>query len=226
MRRIPVLPYILSPIEIHPAKVQIHLDWKSLLPMRRSAVVFFSILLATGCLAGRAQVVPSATAGQFSVTAGALGSIFQPDYAGERVAETSPNRLWGVGAYVDVKFTRWVQAEAEGRWLHFNPYFDITEDNYLIGPRVPIHQFHLLRATPYAKVLFGYGKMNVDGGWDRTTDIAYGGGVDLRVSRSISIRAFDFEYQQWPSWRDPTLTSTNSTLKPYGASVGIGYRIF
>jgi len=51
------------------------------------------------------------------------------------------------------------------------------------------------------------------------TDIAYGGGVDLHLNKKISIRAFDFEYQTWPNW-------INGTLKPYGASVGIGYRVF
>jgi hypothetical protein len=150
-----------------------------------------------------------------------MGSIFQPDYAGNGLPEGSPNRLFGLGAYADLRFNRWVQAEFEARWLRFNQFLDIHEDNYLVGPRVPIHEFKKLRATPYAKVLFGVGKMTFEYNYayGRFTDIAYGGGVDFQVTRRVSVRAIDFEYQQWPNW-------VNGTLHPYGASVGIGYRIF
>jgi hypothetical protein len=188
--------------------------------MKRLAVFFpLSVLFAAGALSARAQVVPAATARQFSITAGALASAFQPDYAGGLVAEGSPYHLYGAGAYVDVKFSRWVQAEAEGRWLRYNQFLNINESNYLIGPRVPIHTFK--RVTPYAKVLIGMGKMNFEynEATGTFTDIAYGGGVDLRVTRKISVRAFDFEYQQWPRW-------LNSSLYPYGASVGVSYKIF
>jgi hypothetical protein len=189
--------------------------------MRRFAVVAFFCLLSVGSLCARAQVEPSAYRGQMSLTVGGLGSAFQPDYAGGGVPGGSPYRLYGIGTYVDLKFTRWVQLEAEGRWLRFNSFVDITQDNYLIGPRVPIHQFHFLHAEPYGKVLFGMGKMTFEynEAYGHFTDIAYGGGVDLHVSRKISIRAFDFEYQTWPNW-------INGTLKPYGASVGIGYKVF
>lgn len=150
-----------------------------------------------------------------------MGSVFQPDYAGGGVAETSSNRLYGVGAYVDVKFTRWIQIEAEGRWLRFNQFVNINQDNYLIGPRFPIDRLRFGPATPYAKVLFGYAHMNFEFGdlHGRFTDIAYGGGVDVKLTRKISLRAIDFEYQQWPEW-------LSSSLKPYGASVGIGYKVF
>jgi len=169
-----------------------------------------------------AQVVPSATARQLSITAGAMGSAFQPDYAGGGVAEASPNRLYGFGAYVDVKFTRWVQIEAEGRWLRLNQYANINQTNYLIGPRLPIYRLHFWRATPYAKVLIGYSKMNFEfnEATGRFTDLAYGGGLDVKLTNRIRLRAFDFEYQQWPKWVN------NQQLYPYGASVGVGYRIF
>ena len=92
-----------------------------------SILALVSILFAAG--AARAQVVPSATSGHISLTAGALASAFQPDYACCAVAATAPNRLYGVGAFVDVRFTRWVQVEAEGRWLRFNEYQGVNEDN-------------------------------------------------------------------------------------------------
>jgi hypothetical protein len=190
--------------------------------MRRSIVALFSILLGAGALSAHAQVVPSATGRQLSITAGALGSVFQPDYAGGGFASTSPNRLYGVGAYVDVKFTRWIQIEAEGRWLRFNEYQDINEDNYLIGPRLPIRRLHFWHATPYVKVLAGYARMNFEDNvaYGHFTDIAYGGGLDIKLTKRISARVPDFEYQQWPRWVN------NQSLYPYGASVGVSYKIF
>jgi hypothetical protein len=62
--------------------------------------------------------------------------------------------------------------------------------------------------------------------WGRFTDIAYGGGVDFRLSKRFSARG-DFEYQQWPRWPNiPESGIANTTLFPYGASVGVGYKIF
>ena len=195
--------------------------------MRRSAVFVFSILFAVGAVAVRAQVVASATARQFSITAGGMVSIFQPDFEGDwqspsyqyPVAHTSPDPLFGAGAYVDVKFTRWVQLEAEGRWLRFNQYGGISQDNYLIGPRIPV--FHFWRSSVYAKALGGYAKMNFDSLSDNGsfTDLAFGGGMDVKLTKRLSLRAVDFEYQYYPRW-------SNSSLSPYGASVGIGYKIF
>ncbi|HMD77004.1 MAG TPA: outer membrane beta-barrel protein [Terracidiphilus sp.] len=189
--------------------------------MKRSIVAWLSILLAAATLPAHAQVVPSAVARQFSITAGALASGFQTDYQGGYVAQSSSYPLYGAGAYVDVKFTRWVQVEAEGRWLRFNQLKNINQSNYLIGPRIPIQSMRFWRATPYAKVLIGYGKMNFEynEGTGSFTDIAYGGGVDIKLTKRISIRAIDVEYQQWPRW-------LNSSLYPYGASVGIGYKVY
>jgi opacity protein-like surface antigen len=189
--------------------------------MRHAFLFFFIVgLLTAGTVGVHAQVVPAATGGQISITAGGLASMFQPDYGGGGVPSISPNRLYGVGGYVDVRFSRWIQAEAEGRWLKFNEFDDIKQSNYLLGPRVPIHRFG--RFTPYGKVLFGFTNMmfedNVATG--RYTTIAYGGGVDIKLTKRITLRAFDFEYQQWPTWYN------NQTLNPYGGSVGASYRIF
>lgn len=186
--------------------------------MKRSIFALLSFLSIAATLPAHGQVVASATGRQFSITAGVLGSTFQPDYWGGLVAGTSPNRLYGYGTYVDVRLSRWLQVEAEGRWLRLNELSDIGQSNYLIGPRLPIHRFG--RLTPYAKVLAGYGTMTFEQNLatGRFTDIAYGGGVDYKLSRRLSARG-DFEYQQWPKW-------VNSSLYPYGASVGIGYKIF
>jgi hypothetical protein len=203
------------------------------LRIRKIVVPLISIVLAAGSLSARAQVVPAAAKSQFSVTVGALASAFQPDYDAAyngKVVEASPFRLYGVGTYVDVKFSRWVQIEGEARWLRYNQFDQIHQDNYLIGPRIPIQRLRFWRATPYGKVLVGYAKMDLgyayvpnvgfvflgNGGF---TDIAMGGGVDFKLTKRISARG-DFEYQYYPKFIE------NTHLIPYGASVGVGYKIF
>jgi opacity protein-like surface antigen len=181
--------------------------------MKKSILAFSCIVLSFATVSARAQVVPAATSNSFSLTAGGLGSAFQPDYAGEGIAQTSPDRLYGVGAYVDAHFNRWVQLEGEGRWLRFNTYLGINENTYLIGPRIPIVDFHHI--SPYGKFLVGMGNGSFLTG--STFVFAYGGGVDYRLSRKFTLRAFDFEYQQW---------QVTPTLHPYGGSVGLSYRIF
>jgi hypothetical protein len=52
------------------------------------------------------------------------------------------------------------------------------------------------------------------------TALAYGGGLDVKINRRLSVRAVDFEYQQWPKWIN------GQQLFPYGVSVGVGYKIF
>jgi hypothetical protein len=175
------------------------------------AIALFGTLFAA--FIAHAQVVPSATEQQFSITAGALGSAFQPDFTEAEGVHSSPDYLFGVGAYVDIRFTRWVQIEAEGRWLRFNPNLNFNESNYLAGFRLPVHHFG--RFTPYAKALYGIGSADFLTG--RASDLTLGGGVDYRLSKKFSLRAADFEYQRW---------RTTPTLTPYGFSVGIGYKIF
>ncbi len=182
--------------------------------MRRSITLALSFLLpAAAAISARAQVAPAASRSGLSLSVGGEGSMFQPDYAGQGIAQTSPNRLYGIGAYADARFTRWVQIEGEGRWLHFNQYRGINENTYLIGPRVPIHDFH--GWTPYGKVLFGWSSGSFLSG--RAGVITFGGGVDYHLSRKFTVRAIDFEYQDW---------HVSPTLWPYGGSVGISYTVF
>jgi hypothetical protein len=190
--------------------------------MRSLVFLSISAFLATATPNLRAQVVAAATGRQLSVTVGGMVSGFQPDYDGDFFAEASPNRLYGFGTYVDVKFTRWFQVEGEARWLKFNQLANINQSNYLIGPQLPIQKLHFWRATPYAKVLIGYGNMNFEfnEATGRFTDLTYGGGLNVKLTKRINLRAIDFEYQQWPRWIN------NQQLFPYGASVGVGYKVF
>jgi hypothetical protein len=201
------------------ADTKIHRKWICVVLMKRSFFAFFCIVLFAAAVSARSQVVPAATGRTFSLNVGGMGSVFQPDYAGNLIAQASPNRLYGAGAYVDAHFSRWLQIEAEGRWMRFNQYYwgdpptGNGEDTYLIGPRIAPYTFR--KFTPYGKALVGFGNGNFLTG--RCLAVAYGGGVDYRLTRRFTLRAFDFEYQQW---------RVTPTLYPYGGSVGLSYKIF
>jgi opacity protein-like surface antigen len=188
--------------------------------MRRSAAILACLALAA--LTAGAQAVHSANQSQFSLTVGGAISAFQP---GTRVSipdKSSAENNFGAAAYIDLKVNRWIQLEAESRWLRFtlsSPVAGLkqdSQDNYLVGPRFPLHHFG--KATPYAKALFGYGRLPFSTYYspDPNSLLAYGGGLDYRLTRKISIRPVDFEYQQW----------IGLPIHSYGASSGINYRIF
>ncbi len=186
--------------------------------MKRFLQAFFFVpflLLPAVSVTAYGQSSASAFHRTYSIYAGGEGSVFQPDYAGRGVAENSPQRLYGIGAFGDARFNRWAQVEAEARWLRFNEYLGIYQNTYSIGPRIPIKEdFH--RFTPYGKVLIGWGTMaNLTG---KALAFTYGAGIDYKLNSRLKIRVFDFEYQQW--------RVTPDTLYPYGASVGVSYRVF
>ena len=183
--------------------------------MKHSILALCCIALASvALLPAHGQVVPSAKTGSVSLRAGGFGSGFQPDYAGNGIAQTGPDRLYGFGAYADARFTRWIQPELEMRWLHFNQFQGVDENTYSIGERLPIiNYFHGF--TPYGKLLIGIGNGSFLTG--NAFVVTYGGGVDYRLTRKFTLRAVDFEYQQW---------HVNPTLWPYGISVGLSYKVF
>lgn len=185
--------------------------------MNRSFVVFLGLIFAAGVFSAQAQVVPAATGRTLMVNAGGEGSFVQPDYAGNGHAQASPYRLYGIGAFVDADFTRFIQIEAEGRWSHWNQCDGIAENTYMIGPRVPIVE-DWKGLTPYGKFLFGWGSGSA---WlnGRAAAWAYGGGVDYHLRHTkFTVRCFDFEFQDWQI--------TGTTPHPYVGSVGLSYKVF
>ena len=196
--------------------------------MRRSALFLICVLIAATASTA-AQVAESANVRRFSLTAGGFGSVFDPDNGANRILYFDPqgnigtNRLIGPGVYLDAHFTHWFQLEAEARWLRFNQFAGEHQDNYLIGPKVPIHQFG--HANLYGKAMIGVGKITLPTnaqltGHGTLIQFAYGGGVDYKLTPKLSVRAIDFEFQQWPFFLPTT------ALYPYGISVGLGYKIF
>jgi opacity protein-like surface antigen len=161
------------------------------------------------------QVAPAAKGGTPPLTVGGYYSNFAPDYG--------PNRLGGLGVYVDWDLFGRLGAEGETRFLRFHQSAEIHEDNYLVGPR---YTFRYGPIRPYVKFLMGAGELNfynsvAHGGYFA---MAPGAGVDYRLDRKWSVRG-DYEFQIWPG--APGLPGLPSHgLTPQGFSVGVGYRIF
>lgn len=176
---------------------------------------FFVSLLA--CVFGlsigaHAQAVPTASkAGTLQIGAG--GTYISTDY--------TPEKAKGVTVYGDYDFTKHIGIEGD---IHFGSIItpgDLGEDSYLLGPRFLVRRG---RFTPYAKVLFGVGRLNYQPGFPGipTSTVSYtykiyslGAGVDFRATSRINIRAIDVEFQKWPGYRNG--------LTPIVTTIGVAY---
>jgi hypothetical protein len=181
--------------------------------MKTLTKIFMFIVLLATLVTAKAQTVPDAYEGPFSIYAGGFGSFFKPDYP--------PSNLYGAGTFVDIAFRKHVQIEAEIRWLEFNkPTAGSYQINYSIGPRIPIRKFG--RFDTYGKFLISDTKLDYGNlGYGHYLDYTMGGGADVRLTHRLRLRAIDFEYHYIPAQDVFT-----SSVTPYGVSVGIAYRVF
>jgi hypothetical protein len=169
--------------------------------------------LAAAARSGSAQAVESADGPGLRVVAGGIASGFNSDDGNDY--------LIGGGPFVDVHFSHWVQLEGEARFLRWNEYKGEHQDNYLVGPRVPLLRFGR-KGQIYGKALVGFGKMTFPNnyGYGTFAMVAVGESVEFRISRRLTFRALDFEWQDWPKWVN------NTSLYPIGVSMGVGYRVY
>ncbi len=188
--------------------------------MKRSAVVLFFFVCIAATISTPAQVVETANVRTFKINAGGFASGFAISDGSHPVYGKSADYLLGLGTYVDLHFTHWFQLEGEARWLRFHEYAGEHQDTYLVGPRIPIKQFG--RADVYGKAMVGLGRMTFPNnyGYGSFTALAFGGGMDYRLSPKVTFRAVDFEYQDWPKFLP------GFSIHPYGVSVGMSYRVF
>jgi hypothetical protein len=107
--------------------------------------------------------------------------------------------------------------EAEARYLRLHTSEELTEKNYLAGPRVLIRSG---RYQPYAKFLIGDGHIEVPFNYAHGDFLALvpGVGLDLTVNDYINIRVFDVEYQLWHDF-------PFGNMSPYGVSAGVSVRV-
>jgi hypothetical protein len=172
-----------------------------------------AVAVLAGCFAmaqtARAQVVPSATSGDFKLSAGGTGSGYFLQY-GER-------KMVGVSGFVDADLRRGIGIEGEGRWVEFNQTANVHVETYSIGLR---YRMNFGRFQPYAKGLVGFGDFNFpyDYAHGRYLVVTGGGGVDYRWTRRIHVRVADVEYQDWPQF---TYGSMSAASVSAGLRVGI-----
>jgi opacity protein-like surface antigen len=163
------------------------------------------------------QVVPAAHGSSLEIRAGVEYSNFLPDFG-------PPDRLAGIGVYVDLNTaSRW-SLEGEARFLRFNGFNGESQSSYFIGPKITLFRPGKLR--PYTKALFGIGQNNFPFkiGTGRYLALAPGGGVDYRLSSRIMLRG-EYEYQLWPEAPGVQDNPSNG-MKPHGLCVGFSYKVF
>jgi opacity protein-like surface antigen len=182
--------------------------------LRRLLLAAAATLLA---IPASAQVVPAFRESPSSLTAGIGVSGFKTGYANLTGSGSSHN--YGITPWVDYNLNRNLGIELEYRALRFNQSHNVYQDTYLAGPRYSLPKG---RFTPYAKVLVGTGTFNfpVNLGHSTYTALAYGAGIDLRLSQHLRLRAADFEYQQWLGFQGST------TLNPWGLTTGLSWKFY
>lgn len=188
--------------------------WSGMIGSMPGCHAIVSVILLAAFLAlahqASAQVIPSADAGGFTLSAGATGSGYTLQY-GER-------KMLGVAGFVDLDTRRHIGIEGEARWLVFHQTADVHATTYAIGPRYHMNKG---RFQPYAKALVGIGQFNFPYNYATGNYLVVtpGVGVDYRLTHRIQLRLADFEYQYWPQFTYGAMTSV-------GVSTGIRVRIF
>jgi outer membrane protein with beta-barrel domain len=175
-------------------------------------------LMTIGALAGvlaassmaRAQALPTATAaGNLQVGAGY--TYAKPDYGTESIK--------GASAFLDFDFRPHIGIEAAYHYIAFITPTDLAEDSFFVGPRFVLPYG---RVNIYAKGMIGDGDLVIQEQQDNVgrqagNFFAYsiGGGVDIRATNHIIIRAIDLESQHW---------FYQTGLTPFVLTVGAAYR--
>jgi opacity protein-like surface antigen len=96
----------------------------------------------------------------------------------------------------------------------------VGESSVVFGPKV---EKRLGRVSPYANFLLGYGMFTFThpvSAYTHDNSVVYdfGGGVDVAVTRSLSLKG-DLQYQSWQ------LGSEDNRMMPVAVSVGVTYHI-
>jgi hypothetical protein len=156
------------------------------------------------------QAIPTASrAGTIQIGVG--GTFASPDY--------TQKYLKGLSIYGDFDFAHHIGVEGDIHFASIIAPEDIGENTYLLGPRFT---FRHGRFDAYGKGLLGIGQFQFQqgtygNGSSSTYGVyALGGGLDIRATHHINVRAIDFEYQKWPHFYPNGLT-------PYVTTIGVAY---
>ena len=143
------------------------------------------------------------------IQVGAGVAAINPDYAQGTVI--------GFSGFADYDFSKWVGVEFSTHFGEITTPGDISENTYMIGPRVTYRRRKL---TVYGKGLFGRSTItNLNANLSSSYNIiAFGGGVEYRILHKINLRVIDVEAQQWPNFQP-------NSLSPMVATIGASYII-
>lgn len=166
------------------------------------------LLLLAGTKAS-AQAVATATGPGTSIVAGGGASLFDSSY-GQR-------NLGGGFVFTDIQPHWRFGVELEARYLRVHTSEELSEKNYLAGPRVILRSG---RWQPYAKFLIGDGHIDLPFHYGHGDFLALvpGAGVDLELNEYIDVRAIDVEYELWREF-------PFGSMSPYGISAGVSFRL-
>ena len=157
-----------------------------------------------------AQAIPTAKGPDSFTAIGGGVAAFESDYG---------QRLLGGGLlYTDINPEWRIGFEGEARYLRIHTDENVTETNYLAGPR---YVWRVWGFRPYAKFLVGAQRMTFPFKYAEGTFFTYapGGGVEYAAGDRVILRVVDFEYQLTPAF------ANWGELRPYGLSTGISWRL-
>lgn len=162
--------------------------------------VALTFAVATPRLSAQAEAAATGNA----LAAGIAYESADPDYG--------PVRSQGLGIFANYDFSRYLGATAEFNFqTSFSHNVVFLEHTYLVGVR---GEYHKKRYLPYAKFLVGGATSTVNGNFPLENApgtypmVAVGVGLDYRFEHHITVRAFDFEQQEWLSYHPNGLTPT------------------
>ena len=154
------------------------------------------LLLAVPAL--RSQASYTAT-NPTQIQAGVSALYLLPDFTSTAV--------YGVGAYANYDFKRYLGVLAEVNIGSLITPRDIAETSYMGGVRGLVHRG---KFAGYGKALVG--RATITNQLFKTSSsynaIAYGAGIEYRLNPRINIRLVDFERQSWRSFQPNALSPT------------------
>jgi len=172
----------------------------------RKSLALFSLAFALPAVHAQSVYTASRRA---DLQAGGGYSIAKPD--------STTGKFKGFHLYFDLDFRHHLGIEGEFHKVNQDDPGKEYEKTYEIGPRYS-RQYKDGLFRPYIKGMYGRGVYNFK---DDVANIAYnivavGGGLDIRATRRINVRVFDYEYQQWFGYPP-------HGISPQVASFGVAY---